>query len=99
MWAFGCVLYEMLAGRPAFARATIGETLGAILHEQPDWEALPDSTPPAVRRILRRCLDKDLRRRARDIGDVRLDLEEAQSSPALAEGPVIARAAASLRGR
>ena len=87
VWAFGCVLYEMLAGRPAFARATIGETLGAILHEQPDWEALPDSTPPAVRRILRRCLDKDLRRRARDIGDVRLDLEEAQSSPAVAEGP------------
>ena len=87
VWAFGCVLYEMLAGRPAFARATIGETLGAILHEEPDWEALPDSTPPAVRRILRRCLDKDLRRRARDIGDVRLDLEEAQSSPGQAEGP------------
>jgi eukaryotic-like serine/threonine-protein kinase len=91
VWAFGCVLYEMLAGRPAFARATAAETLGAILHEQPDWGALPDSTPPAVLRILRRCLDKDLRRRARDIGDVRLDLEEAQSSFAQAEGPVIAR--------
>jgi eukaryotic-like serine/threonine-protein kinase len=87
VWAFGCVLYEMLAGRPAFARATTGETLGAILHEQPDWEALPDSTPAAVRRIIQRCLDKDLRRRARDLGDLRLDLEDARSAPALAEGP------------
>jgi eukaryotic-like serine/threonine-protein kinase len=91
VWAFGCVLYEMLAGRPAFARATPSETLGAILHEQPDWEALPASTPPAVRHILRRCLEKDLKRRARDIGDVRLDLEDALSPPARVDGPAIAR--------
>lgn len=94
VWAFGCVLYEMLAGRPAFARPTIAETLSAILHEQPDWKALPDSTPPAVRRILQRCLDKDLRRRARDIGDVRLDLEDARSSPAVEEGPARRRGVA-----
>ena len=87
VWAFGCVLYEMLAGRPAFARATIGETLAAILHEGPDWEALPHSTPPAVRRILRRCLEKDLKRRTRDMGDVRLDLEDAQSAPVGAQSP------------
>ena len=91
VWAFGCVLYEMLTGRPPFGRATSGETLGAILHEQPDWEALPASTPPAVRHILRRCLEKDLKRRARDIGDVRLDLDDALSSPARVDGPDIAR--------
>jgi Tol biopolymer transport system component len=89
VWAFGCVLYEMLTGRPAFARATTGETLGAVLHEQPDWEALPGSTPPAVRHVLRRCLEKDLKRRARDIGDVRLDLEDALSAPGRVDGPVI----------
>ena len=79
IWAFGCVLYEMLSGRAAFARATTTDTLAAILHSQPEWDALPQSTPERVRRLLRRCLEKDAKRRARDIGDVRLDLEEALS--------------------
>jgi eukaryotic-like serine/threonine-protein kinase len=77
IWAFGCVLYEMLAGRAAFARATVTDTLTAVLEHQPDWTALPPATPPHVRGVLRRCLEKDVRRRARDIGDVRMELEEA----------------------
>ena len=77
IWAFGCVLYEMLAGRAAFARATPSDTLAAILEGEPDWSALPGTTPPAVRRLLRRCLEKDTKRRARDIGDVRIELDEA----------------------
>ena len=77
IWAFGCVLYEMLTGRAAFARATIGDTFAAILDREPDWDAVPAATPPHVQRVLRRCLEKDVKRRARDIGDVRLELEDA----------------------
>jgi Tol biopolymer transport system component len=69
IWAFGCVLYEMLAGRPAFARATLTDTLAAIVEREPDWSALPGTTPPGLVRLLKRCLDKDRRRRLRDIGD------------------------------
>jgi len=74
IWAFGCVLYEMLTGRPAFARETITDTLAAILEREPDWLLLPTSTPANIRRLLRRCLEKDLKRRCRDIGDARADL-------------------------
>jgi len=77
IWGFGCVLYEMLTGKAAFARATTSDTLAAILQTEPDWDALPAATPPAVRRLLRRCLEKDVKRRARDIGDVRMELDEA----------------------
>ena len=79
IWAFGCVLYEMLTGQAAFAHATIGDTLAAILDREPDWNALPTDTPPHIRGVLRRCLEKDVKRRARDIGDVRTALEEARS--------------------
>ena len=79
IWAFGCVLYEMLTGRAAYSRASTAETLSAVLEREPDWSALPASVPSGVVRLLRRCLEKDSRRRLRDIGDVRLDLEDAPS--------------------
>ena len=74
IWAFGCVLYEMLTGRLAFAGHTSSDTIVAVLDREPDWRALPDATPAHVRRLLRRCLEKDPRRRVRDIGDVASDL-------------------------
>ena len=74
IWAFGCVLYEMLTGRAAFAKATGAETIGAVLYRDPAWDALPSDTPAAVRVVLERCLQKDLKERLRDIGDVRLAL-------------------------
>jgi Tol biopolymer transport system component len=76
IWAFGCVLYEMLCGRGPFTRETITDTLAAVLGTTPDWTALPASTPAAIRRLLYRCLEKDPQRRMRDIGDVRVDLDD-----------------------
>jgi serine/threonine protein kinase len=77
IWAFGCVLYEMLTGRAALAGDTVSDTIAAILGREPDWAALPASTPAGVRRLLKRCLEKDTKRRLRDIGDAQVDLESA----------------------
>jgi len=77
IWAFGCVLYEMLTGRQALAGETVSDTIAAILEREPDWTALPDPTPAAVRRLLQRCLEKDSRHRVRDIGDARIELDDA----------------------
>jgi serine/threonine-protein kinase len=77
IWAFGCVLYELLSGHPAFPGATVSDTIAAVLQREPDWARLPSRTPGGVRRLLRRCLTKDSRQRLRDIGDARVDLEEA----------------------
>ncbi|MEP6918761.1 MAG: protein kinase, partial [Acidobacteriota bacterium] len=77
VWAFGCVLYEMLTARPAFGRATIADTLAAILEREPDWERLPPNVPASIRRVLRRCLEKDPRRRLHHIADARLEVEDA----------------------
>ncbi|HET9362004.1 MAG TPA: protein kinase [Vicinamibacterales bacterium] len=82
IWAFGCVLYEMLSGKPAFDGDTVVETLGAILKSEPDWRALPQTTPPAVLSLLKRCLQKDRDRRTRDIADARFQIEEAPNEPA-----------------
>jgi Tol biopolymer transport system component len=79
IWAFGCVLYETLTGRAAFARDTISETIAAILERDPAWDQLPDSVPAEVTRVLRRCLDKDQKRRLRDVADVRIELDDAVS--------------------
>jgi Tol biopolymer transport system component len=76
VWAFGCVLYEMLTGRRAFPGGRLSDTIAAVLSQDPDWTALPDSTPPGLRRVLVRCLAKDPKRRTRDLGDVRLELDE-----------------------
>jgi len=74
IWAFGCVLYELLAGGPAFKGASSSDLVAAILERDPDWAALPPDTPAALRRLLKRCLEKDRRSRLRDIGDALSDL-------------------------
>ena len=75
IWAFGCVLFEMLTGQLAFPGATVSDSIARILEREPDWSALPASTPLAIRRLLLRCLTKDARRRLRDIGDVRIEID------------------------
>ena len=80
VWAFGCVLYEMLTGRKAFAQGeTVSDTLAGILAREPDWNALPADTPPRVRALLERCLRKDPSRRLQDVGNARIELEELHS--------------------
>ena len=85
IWAFGCVLYEMLTGHAVFARQTVSDTLAAILEREPDWRALPAATPPPIVRVLRRCLEKDPKRRLRDVGDARTDLALTPAEPVRAE--------------
>ena len=77
IWAFGCVLYEMLTSRPAFPGETISDTIAAILEREPDWPALPAWTPPKVRDLVRRCVRKDPKQRLHDIADARIELDEA----------------------
>ena len=84
IWAFGCVLYEALAGRRAFGGATVSDSIAAVLGREPDWNTLPAKTPEPLRDLLRRCLQKDLQKRLRDIGDAGPDLEEALAEPAKA---------------
>ena len=81
IWAFGCVLYEMITGRPPFEGHDVAEVLASVLKAEPDWDALPATTPHAVRLCLRRCLQKDARERFHDICDVRLALAGAFDSP------------------
>ncbi len=76
VWAFGCVLYEMLAGRRAFGGSTTSEVLAAVLEREPDFDALPAETPDGIRRLMRRALMKDPRNRLRDVADARLKLIE-----------------------
>ncbi len=77
IWAFGCVFYEMLAGRRPFAGEDVTDTLAAIVRADPDWSCLPPETPAGVRTLLRRCLEKDRRERLPDIGAARLELRDA----------------------
>lgn len=78
IWAFGCVLYELLTGKQAFGRATTTDTIAAVLEKEPEWQALPSATPARISNLLRRCLQKDQRRRLRDLGDARLEMQETQ---------------------
>jgi serine/threonine protein kinase/Tol biopolymer transport system component len=79
IWAFGCVLYEMLSGKRAFQADSVTETLAAVLHNEPDWLLLPSTTAMRVRVLLHRCLQKDPKQRLRDIGDARISLDEVMS--------------------
>ena len=81
IWAFGCVLYEMLTCRVAFPGETLSDVLVSILDRVPDWSAVPSGTPPTVMRLLRQCLEKEARKRLRDIGDARIELEDSPSAP------------------
>src|SRR5262249_9154439 len=76
IWAFGCVLYEMLSGRPAFRGDDVEDILAAVQNLEPDWNLLPTETPNAVGRLLRRCLEKTADRRLHDIADARIEIED-----------------------
>ena len=94
VWAFGAVVYEMVTGRRAFAGSDASTTLARVIEREPDWTALPAATPPAIRRLLRRCLEKDRRRRLRDIGEARIAIEDALANHSDGEAPdrVVTRA-------
>jgi serine/threonine protein kinase len=81
IWAFGCILFECLAGKRVFQGATVTETIAAILRGEPDWNSLPARTPGNVGAVLRRCLQKDPRLRLRDIGDARIEIGESATYP------------------
>ena len=76
IWAFGAVLFEMLTGRAAFRGGTVSDIIAAVLSHEVDWNALSPVTPPGLRDLLRRCLERDSHRRLRDIGDARIEIDE-----------------------
>jgi serine/threonine-protein kinase len=84
IWAMGCILFELLTGKPAFPGDSTAEILGNVLKTEPDWSALPTSTPRSIVALLRRCLRKDVQQRPKDAGDLKIEIEEglAASSPA-----------------
>jgi serine/threonine-protein kinase len=86
-WAFGCVLYELLSGKKAFRGETPTDTLVAVLEREPDWQALPSSTPAKIRDLLCRCLQKESQRRLRDLGDARIEIEDSVIASTIAARP------------
>jgi len=92
IWAFGCLLYEMLTARRAFPGVAVADTLGAVMRGEPDWTALSAETPRQVRTLLRRCLEKDRARRLADIGDAKLEVDDLLAGR-LEDGPVMHSAA------
>ncbi len=91
IWSFGCIMYEMLTGQLPFEGETAIDTLSRVIEREPDWQALPQEIPANIRVLLRRCLEKEPRRRLRDIGDIAITLEETTTelqSPALRMGSV-----------
>ncbi|MGH9253659.1 MAG: protein kinase domain-containing protein [Vicinamibacterales bacterium] len=99
IWAFGCVLYEMLTGRRPFEGEEITDVLARILERDPDFTAISEATPPAVQRLLRRCLDKDRKRRLPDIGVARLEIDDALAAPAGARASAVTVSTSSRRER
>ncbi len=98
IWAFGCVLFEMLTGRRAFEGEDVGDTLAAVIRGEPDWSALPASTPAAIRLLFRRCLEKDLKRRVADVSAALFVLNEPELAGSVDRAP-IASAPSSVRWR
>jgi predicted Ser/Thr protein kinase len=91
IWAFGCVLFEMLTGKRAFTGDTVTDILAAVVTQEPDWTALPTDTPAAIRSVLRKCLQKDPKRRLHDIADARLDLDDdAAAGESTIDAPIAA---------
>ncbi len=86
IWAFGCVLFEMLSGQKAFEGETVSETLAAVIKDEPDWSKLPAAAPGRIQTLVRRCLVKDPKQRLRDIGDARIAIEETIGGAELAAG-------------
>jgi Tol biopolymer transport system component len=97
IWAFGCVLHEMLTGRRPFAGETVSDLIAAILEREPDWVLLPDALPSSVVTLLKRCLDRNTKRRLRDIGDARIEIDDAITRPNVRGTP--ARASARVTWR
>jgi serine/threonine protein kinase len=91
VWAFGVVLFEMLTGKQLFAGETAAETLASVIKEEPPFERLPSDTPPAIRNLLRRCLEKNVKRRLQHIGEARIVIEDLLSGNAPAEPAVAHR--------
>jgi Tol biopolymer transport system component len=89
LWAFGVVLLEMLTGRQVFGGETISHVLASVLKDEPDWTALPANTPAPIRKLLRRCLEKDRKRRLDSAADARLEIEDALTSPAAEASPAV----------
>ena len=81
IWAFGCVVFEMLTGKRAFQGETVTDILAAIVHQEPQWEALPPDTPLRIRDLLRRCLKKQADERLRDVGECRIAVKEYLADP------------------
>ncbi len=81
VWSFGAMFFEMLSGRPAFEGDTTSDLLASVLKSEPDWSALPTSTPHSITRLLRRCLTKSAKNRLQAIGDARLEIEDALAAP------------------
>jgi hypothetical protein len=88
MWSFGCVMYEMLTSACPFRGDTTSATIAAVFDREPDWHALPAETPASIRKLLRRCLEKDRKRRLADIADARLELDEALTRSSADPGAV-----------
>ena len=91
IFAFGCLLSQMLTGRPTFDGEDVSEILARIQEREPDWTLLPANVPPSVRQLLRLCLEKDVRKRRSDAADVRIDIEQALAGPSVMALPVSAR--------
>ncbi len=79
IWAFGCVLYEMMTGKRAFEGETLSDVLASVIKEEPDWTAIPETTPQTIQRLIRRCLTKDLKHRLQAIGEARITIEATMS--------------------
>ena len=97
IWAFGCVLYEMLSGTRAFEDEDVSATLGSVITKEPGWTALPADTPAPICKLLRRCLAKDPKRRLADICDARLDIEEALAAPSSDSNPANSAVSVAIR--